>query len=194
MASDMRLETSLCVPCEEVFRAGALPWLDEALEKVVMVLIDEWIAHAFGDVLLFGKLGGGLHGEDAFRDDGALVPVVQKAAQVVDLVFPEVSSRGKGTGEVSVKCAVADGRFCFIGVAGEDAAEGSGEGGKNPAAPVARLHVFFHEAREMDFAPARNRKTFQCFCRLIDELSDGDGEVGRAETRREVFGEPLRHF
>ena len=27
-------------------------------------------------------------GEDAFRDDGGLVPVVQKAAQVVDLVFP----------------------------------------------------------------------------------------------------------
>ena len=53
MAADMRLETSLCVPSEEVFRAEALPWLDEALQKIVMVLIDERIAHAFGDVLLF---------------------------------------------------------------------------------------------------------------------------------------------
>ena len=113
---------------------------------------------------------------------------------MVDLVFPKVSGRGKGACEIAVECAVADGRFCFIGIAGEDAAEGSGEGGKDPAAPVARLHVFFHEVREMDFMSCRNREAFQCFCRLIDELSDGDGEVGRAETRREVFGEPLRHF
>ena len=53
MAANLRLETSLCVPSEEVFRAEALPWLDEALQKIVMVLLEERIAHDFGDVLLF---------------------------------------------------------------------------------------------------------------------------------------------
>lgn len=102
------------------------------------------------DVLILGEFGAWHDGEDAFGDDGSSIPCIEFSSQIVNLVLPEVGRCGKGAGKVAVEGAVADGRFRLVGVAGEDAAKGSGECGEDTAAAVACLHIFLHEAGQVD--------------------------------------------
>ena len=142
-----------------------------------MVFVNEGIPQAFGDILVFRQFGTGFYGENSFGNDFLPIPFIQGPAQFIDLVFPQIRRSCQGAGQVAVEGAIAYGHFRFIGVAGEDTAEGGGECGKNAAAPVPGLHVFFHESGEMDFSFS-HRKSFQGPGRFIDEGTDGNGQIG----------------
>lgn len=156
-AADEIFEISFGVSFENVFGGLPLPWFDEASEEVVVVFVNQRIAFSLCDVLILGEFGAWHDGEDAFGDDGSSIPCIEFSSQIVNLVLPEVGRCGKGAGKVAVEGAVADGRFRLVGVAGEDAAKGSGECGKDTAAAVACLHIFLHEAGQVDGVVRKGR-------------------------------------
>lgn len=179
--ADVRFQRALGVPPEDILRRRALPRLHEAPEEIIMVIVHEGIAESFVHGLRVGELRAGADGEDALGDDRLAEEIVERAARLVDLMLPQIGRRGEGPGHIAVEGGVADGEFRFVGVAREDAAEGSGERGENAAAPVAGLDIFLHEGR--------GRQIFCAFCgpdgegrehlrRAVHKVSDGDRHIG----------------
>lgn len=188
--ADFFFQCSFGVPAEDVFRRFSLPRFDEAPEEVVVVVIDHGVAEAFIYGLGVREFCAGLYGEDAFGDDRAAVPAVERTAKGIDLVFPEVGGGGERPCHVAVEGSVANGEFCFVCVACEDAAEGRGEGGKDPGAPVPGLDIFLHEGRKMErliFLASRNGQSIKGCYSFIHEMADGDGDVGGVQVVRQGF-------
>ena len=189
-AAQLLCERAAHIPAQYVRRRSLVPVFDEGAQQVVVISIYKRVA-APADGLRFGKLGAGADGEDFLGNDLALKDdVVEIVSQCVDLMLPEVANHGDCAADIAIEGGVADGHFCFVGVAAERAAEGSRGCGDKTGAAVTRLNIFLDQTAELQAellacVQAGDGRALELRNGVLVAFGDGHNGVVRAECLRQ---------
>ena len=189
-AAQLLCERAAYIPAQYVRRRSFVPVFDEGAQQVVVISIDKRVA-APADGLRVRELGAGADGEDFLGNDLTLKDyVVEIVSECVDLMFPEVADHGYCATDIAIEGGVADGHFCFVGVAAEGAAEGSGGCSDKTGAAVTRLNIFLDQTAELQaelFACVQvgDGRALELRNGVLVAFGDGHNGVVRAECLRQ---------
>ena len=162
-----------------------------------MVFVYERIAESFIYRLIVRQFSTGFDGKYGFRNHFLAKPVIKFMAKLVNLVFPQVGSRGKGTGQIAIECAVPDGKLCLIGVAGKNAMELCRQSSQNTGRPVSGLYIFHHEWSQLQRSLAMRRgngQIIQCRTGVLNKVSNRNGHIGAFQIFCQLAGKAFCGF
>ena len=105
-------------------------------------------------------------------------------------MLPEVANHGDCAADIAIEGGVADGHFCFVGVAAERAAEGSRGCGDKTGAAVTRLNIFLDQTAELEAellacVQVGDGRALELRNGVLVAFGDGHNGVVRAECLRQ---------